>query len=80
MWIETVVVNRGVGMQDGFTRLKWRVWIETLPSCARITRPIGSPVLNGGCGLKLLLWPREWLHLGGFTRLKWRVWIETCMR
>ena len=63
-----------------FTRLKWRVWIETGMSARQAELYKGSPVLNGGCGLKPDL-RRGRYHLPlGFTRLKWRVWIETAGR
>ena len=53
VWIETIKNKRRPLSRYWFTRLKWRVWIETCPSNHDGHRAVGSPVLNGGCGLKL---------------------------
>ncbi len=51
-WIETTRNYRTLKMPHGFARQRWRAWIET-PSCLHCFPCVtGSPVSDGGRGLK----------------------------
>ena len=69
--------DRDITLQDGFTRQKWRVWIETAPLVVCCPSWAYSPARNGGCGLKQDMAQLFGLMVLVFTRQKWRVWIET---
>ena len=75
-WIETDWCSMKYTSAPGFARQRWRAWIET--TCARSQDSVrtGSPVSDGGRGLK----PHQWAGSGRprrFARQRWRAWIET---
>ena len=62
---------------QGFARQQWRAWIETQPSPSTPATRAGSPVSNGGRGLKRVQRFRGAAPGEGFARQQWRAWIET---
>ena len=52
-WIETSTMLRDSAAIAWFARQRWRAWIETIPSAIHHRETGGSPVSDGGRGLKL---------------------------
>ena len=63
-----------------FARQRWRAWIETSVVRGMSCSPIGSPVSDGGRGLKLFDCCEPVEQVSGFARQRWRAWIETTSR
>ncbi len=76
-WIETHSSRIGRTATSGFARQRWRAWIETSATGVICGAIAGSPVSDGGRGLKQVVLRKIELELRGFARQRWRAWIET---
>ena len=76
-WIETSGSHPSPPLRAWFARQRWRAWIET-HECECSGEPCeGSPVSDGGRGLKPDTPNTADAGPAGFARQRWRAWIET---